>query len=97
MYKDFVWEELKEKIIDDYKKGGISQRQLAKKYNIGLHYIHKALGNKIKQTNEYHRNYYHKRRIQAQNEKEYIKTLESKIKRLESQIKALKQVLDSHE
>lgn len=97
MYQDFVWEELKEKIVNDYNSGGISQRALAKKYNVGLHYIQKALGNKVKQTNEYHREYRKNRLLQERKDKEYIKTLESKIERLERQIKALKQVLDSHE
>lgn len=97
MYQDFVWEELKEKIVNDYNSGGISQRALAKKYNIGLHYIHKALGNKIKQTNEYHREYRKNRLLQERKDKEYIKTLENKIQRLERQIKALKSILDSHE
>lgn len=83
-------EELKQKIIDDYATGEYTQRSLQKKYNIGYHYIQKALGNKVKQTNEYHKEYDKRKRLEARKNKEYIKILEKENERLKQELDTLK-------
>ena len=90
-------EELKQQIINDYATGSYSQRQLQKKYNIGYHYIQLALGNKVKQDNEYHRQYDKKKRLEARKNKEYIKILEEENERLKQEINALKLMLNTCE